>query len=722
MKPIGFVPTSLAALLILSGVGITRAAEPQLGSPDFKVSPEHPIGFRGDWTGRYPGATPPTAWSRVAKTSLRDLRCQGAKPAGDAASGAALPFGRIENWLIVGPFTADDLATGVDKELIPQEADLKPAAGDKAGDNTWALFQAGGDNQHGGAGQSCVEFYRAFHSPAGTVCAYAYTNLFAPTAVKANLGLGIPAAIKVYVNGKAVVTEPKQPYAGHKSVTIDLNQGWNRVLVKVLCTTKKDDAHNLRFVANLSPTDKSFDYESTNISWMTPMPNATTSLPIIVGAKIFTTSQNADLVCLSKADGKILWLRGNSYYDVMTDEEKAATPELKTQVEPEAAKLRDLNAQLIKDINAAVSPNGLPFGADPLAEKFAAKSKLENNIETLLVKNKVTKRISFCQHVGTANGTPCSDGKYVWAIFGGGTYSGPLTVVCYDLDGKRIWARGYSDVAAGEHGTHCSPVVVDGKLVVQTIDTIGVLDAATGKDIWTAKPQGQANNGGGSPICTRLGDTWVIIGPRRDIYRLADGKVLFVPDAQNLGHSLTTPALDQGVIYQTVGWGNSNYSAFQLPDAYADTIKPKQLYRVAVDAEGKYKDYTFTNSFIGSPLYDNGLVYYLTEGGILHVSDSAKGTPAYVRMLDEMRTRVQWVFFNGACASPALAGKYVYLVDDNGITVIIEPGREFKKVAVNPLECYRGGFSQEQILSTPVFEGKYMYLRTPSYLYCIGGK
>lgn len=34
-----------------------------LGHPDFYPSHEHPVGFRGDWSGRYPGATPPTRWT-----------------------------------------------------------------------------------------------------------------------------------------------------------------------------------------------------------------------------------------------------------------------------------------------------------------------------------------------------------------------------------------------------------------------------------------------------------------------------------------------------------------------------------------------------------------------------------------------------------------------------------------------------------------------------------
>src|SRR5439155_743464 len=35
-----------------------------LGSPEFRPTADRPIGWRGDWTGRFPGAQPPTTWSR----------------------------------------------------------------------------------------------------------------------------------------------------------------------------------------------------------------------------------------------------------------------------------------------------------------------------------------------------------------------------------------------------------------------------------------------------------------------------------------------------------------------------------------------------------------------------------------------------------------------------------------------------------------------------------
>src|SRR4051812_34549688 len=57
------------ALLCLALLGRTAggwAAEPlstALGSVGFRATPERPFGWRGDGSGRFPGATPVTEWS-----------------------------------------------------------------------------------------------------------------------------------------------------------------------------------------------------------------------------------------------------------------------------------------------------------------------------------------------------------------------------------------------------------------------------------------------------------------------------------------------------------------------------------------------------------------------------------------------------------------------------------------------------------------------------------
>ena len=56
----------MSALARLSILAVLLANPPgaPLGSTKFAPTPDRPLGWRGDGTGRYPGATPPTQWER----------------------------------------------------------------------------------------------------------------------------------------------------------------------------------------------------------------------------------------------------------------------------------------------------------------------------------------------------------------------------------------------------------------------------------------------------------------------------------------------------------------------------------------------------------------------------------------------------------------------------------------------------------------------------------
>src|SRR4051794_14408859 len=68
MKHVPHLVTGLV-LLVFSLAGTTAWSAPAakstgLGSPGFKPSPEWAVGWRGDGSGHFPGATPPVSWER----------------------------------------------------------------------------------------------------------------------------------------------------------------------------------------------------------------------------------------------------------------------------------------------------------------------------------------------------------------------------------------------------------------------------------------------------------------------------------------------------------------------------------------------------------------------------------------------------------------------------------------------------------------------------------
>ena len=64
----------------------------------------------------------------------------------------------------------------------------------------------------------------------------------------------------------------------------------------------------------LSSSKVRTEWTESNLAWRTPLPGPGSSSPIVVGNKIFLTcysgegtSGNRHLVCVSAADGKLLW-------------------------------------------------------------------------------------------------------------------------------------------------------------------------------------------------------------------------------------------------------------------------------------------------------------------------------------------------------------------------------------------------------------------------------
>ena len=105
--------------------------------------------------------------------------------------------------------------------------------------------------------------------------------------------------------------------------------------------------------------------------------------------------------------------------------------------------------------------------------------------------------------------------------------------------------------------------------------------------------------------------------------------------------------------------------------------------------------------WFASPVYHDGLIYAVNGNCNFSVVEAQTGKLVYYDRLD---------FGGRVYPSIALAGKYVFVSSDNGVTIVLEPGREYKEIARNTLETFR---------SSPIFEGKRMYVRTLKHLWCI---
>jgi outer membrane protein assembly factor BamB len=631
------------------------------------------VGWRGDATGAYPQATGPIEWGCVSK-NIAGVTAQAKKP-GAGVSGQSLEDGAIHEWLVLGPVTLPAGATAA-AELLPGEAKFSPDENQKVGDLTWKLVKTD---------SSYVNFPEIFANAAKSG-AYAHTYIYSPNGL-ALVGRQMQhGGIKVWLNGKEVGTW-ERPWSSN--VDLKVNKGWNSLLVKVV-----PDAEG--WYTSLSVYGGApWVGENKNIAWTCKTPNKGNASPIIVGDKIFVTSDPYDLCCVNRADGKILWVRTNNYFETLTKEEKQKLPE----VAPLATRLNEINAMW----GTATPPDG---------KLIQEKRQLENKINDAMRKFDPAKyKMVDGQDAGYAGMTPVSDGKNVWAWYATGVS------VCYDLAGNRQWMF-LANGSIPEHGFASSPTLAGDKFVVHMAETIA-LDAQTGKVAWRMPD----NNFYGSLQTFYLNGEALLLDPSLLIVRAKDGKVLYKP--KNWSRTggcgqMATPVVQDGMIYVL---GGPSATVYKLPATAAEPFNLQLVKSVAFDTKSCPK--FFGEWYTSSPAVHDGLFYGINNDGMLSVVDTKAGKVVYTKLADvNVCYNHNMKAARGVGASIAIAGKYVYIFGNQNTAAVLEAGPTFKQVAKNRIENYVDANEwfahQESSVASPVFEGNKLYYRAEDNLYCIG--
>lgn len=415
----------------------------------------------------------------------------------------------------------------------------------------------------------------------------------------------------------------------------------------------------------------------TNVVWSTKLSGRSNALPVVVGDRVFVCSEPFDLLCLNAADGKVVWRRTNTYRDISSDQQwLAVEKELKlaAPLQKRLDGIRERVEALRKQAGDAAN------AATRTAESEQLESEatiVEKQLAALPLAARYTVPKTEEQFNGYTTATPTSDGKRVWAVFGN------RAVVCYDMEGKLVWSDVLADNPQSMWGHSSSPLLVDDKLIVNIERTVA-LDALTGRPLWQTR-HGQS---WGSAIRTDIGGQPLILLANGRILRAADGKVL----QRVAGLPNTSPVVRDGVAYYI----DIRAEAHELPVTLvsdADELEVKT--RWSTELKG--------GTFFGSAIVHDGLIYAVSTRQILNVIEAETGQPVYVRRL-ELGEQPAW-------PSLCLAGPYLYVSGRDGTTLVLERGREYKEVARNQLEYF---------ISTPVFHGNRMYVRTSERLYCIG--
>ena len=297
-----------------------------------------------------------------------------------------------------------------------------------------------------------------------------------------------------------------------------------------------------------------------------------------------------------------------------------------------------------------------------------------------------------------ATPTPVTDGKLVYCVFSDGT------VVAIDFDGNVIWKN--TDVKFHSlHGLGASPVLADGKLIMPFDGSspeekklgwkipwdkavLLALDTSTGRVAWTGK-RGMSRVGHVTPILVDGGNRIVSAGGDRvQAHDVKSGKSVWSIYSQGEGVT-PSPVLGDGMIYTSSGFEEPTIRAIRMGgtgDVTESHVEWEQTKGVAA---------------LPSFLYIKPHLYSISRDNILHCIDGSSGDIQWVKRLDGAHS-----------ASPVHADGKIYILSEEGTTLVLRPGDEYEEISRNTLD-------EKCMASMAVSQGQF-FIRTSENLYCIG--
>jgi outer membrane protein assembly factor BamB len=107
--------------------------------------------------------------------------------------------------------------------------------------------------------------------------------------------------------------------------------------------------------------------------------------------------------------------------------------------------------------------------------------------------------------------------------------------------------------------------------------------------------------------------------------------------------------------------------------------------------------------YTSTPVVYQGLLYMVTDAGILSTYDVTNGARVYQQRL---------LAGSGISASPVAAGGRVYFTSEDGDVFVVRAGRTFELLATNAMGAVT--------MATPALDGNRLVIRTATHLVAIG--
>ncbi|MDP7017867.1 MAG: PQQ-binding-like beta-propeller repeat protein, partial [Pirellulaceae bacterium] len=291
---------------------------------------------------------------------------------------------------------------------------------------------------------------------------------------------------------------------------------------------------------------------------------------------------------------------------------------------------------------------------------------------------------------GFASQSVVTDGKHVYAYFGSyGLY-------CFDFDGRPVWKhapkRQAKEAGLGEGS---SPALFGDRLIIvvdhELQSYVAALDKRTGEEIWR-QDRDEVSNWTTPRIFTHAGRRQVILnGAKVRSYDFATGDLLWECGGQSLG-AIPMPAIGHGLAFATSGWRKDTLHAIKLGQRGDLT-----------DSENVVWSLGRGTPYVPCPMLWGDELYLLEDRSFFSCLGATDGERHY------LKHRLPGIL--NFSASPVGAADRIYLLSEEGKTVVLQRGRQVKVLAINELD--------EKFYASPAIVGEAIYLRSNQHLFCI---
>jgi outer membrane protein assembly factor BamB len=316
-------------------------------------------------------------------------------------------------------------------------------------------------------------------------------------------------------------------------------------------------------------------------------------------------------------------------------------------------------------------------------------------------------RIKRHQKSSHANPTPATDGKHLIALFGSeGLYA-------YDLDGNLLWKKdlgvldsGYFQVPTAQWGFGSSPIIHDGRVIVQADvqkdSFLAAFDVKTGKELWRTK-RGDVPTWSTPTVHVDGSRSQVLVNGYKHIggYDLKNGKELW--RMRGTGDiPIPTPYVVDDLVFFTSAHGDGSPIYAVRTSASGDVSLGEDQH----SNEQVAWSHPRGGSYMPTTLVYGDLLYVLRDNGVLGAYDVKTGERRYEQRLGSG---------SGGFTASAVAGDgKLFFTAEMGEVYVVKPGPEFELLATNEMD--------EICMATPALAGGTLYYRTKGHLVAIAGK